>query len=140
MKLALLHIALLFFGIRIQAQCFHPEDYHPSVNHETGIGVKSVYSDSLSLSFVITVAQSVNPHIHKKHTEHVYIIGGKGEMLLGDSLFIISEGDIIAIPTNTVHAVRTLNNDTLKALSIQAPQFYNKDRYWVESPLWKAEQ
>jgi mannose-6-phosphate isomerase-like protein (cupin superfamily) len=55
----------------------------PSLNMTTYI-VEHLYSDSLSSSFVIFIKKEVKKHKHQYHTEHVYILEGEGEMLLGE--------------------------------------------------------
>ncbi|MBK6342509.1 MAG: cupin domain-containing protein [Flavobacteriales bacterium] len=94
--------------------------------------VAPLHSDSLSSSFLICVPREVRPHYHDWHTEHVVVIEGEGEMLLGDSVFVIRSGDAIAIPKGTVHAVTTLSERPLRVVSIQSPRFDGADRVPVE--------
>jgi len=97
-----------------------------------GNEVNPLHSDSLASSFIICVPKEVKAHYHAAHTEHVVVIAGEAEMLLGDSLFIIRAGDAIAIPRGTVHAARTLSVDPLRVISIQSPRFDGTDRVPVE--------
>ncbi|MBK8228315.1 MAG: cupin domain-containing protein [Flavobacteriales bacterium] len=94
--------------------------------------VAPLHSDSLCSSFLICVPREVHPHYHDWHTEHVVVIEGEGEMLLGDSVFVIRVGDAIAIPKGTVHAVTTLSGIPLRVVSIQSPRFDGADRVPVE--------
>src|SRR5436190_6159467 len=66
------------------------------------------FGDSLSSSFVITIKKKVAPHKHLHHSEHVLVLEGRGEMILGQKNFRIKKGDLIFIPQNTVHAVNTI--------------------------------
>ena len=100
------------------------------------IHVQKVHTSEQVSSFVIWVKNEVKPHLHGNHVEHVYVIEGYGTMLLGDKIKQVKAGDIIAIPPNVIHAVKTLSKTPLKVISIQAPEFFNKDRNYVESENW----
>lgn len=117
------------YGQKIELQSFPAEDFE-------NISVKKLYSNGNASSFQIWVKKHVQPHLHNNHTEHVYILDGRGIMLFGDSTFTVQKGDLIAIPPKTVHAVKTQGYIPLQAISIQAPQFFNEDREWIEVEKW----
>lgn len=94
--------------------------------------VQALHSDSLASSFLICIPREVKAHYHAAHTEHVVVLEGEGELLLGDSLIAIRPGDIVAIPRGTAHAVRTRSEGPLRVLSVQAPRFDGSDRVPVE--------
>lgn len=71
-------------------------------------------------------------HKHLEHAEHVLVLEGEGEMKLGSEVFFIKRNDLIFIPKNTPHAVKTISAIPLKVLSIQAPLFDGKDRVMME--------
>ena len=98
--------------------------------HDTfsNILVRKLYSDSLSSSFLIWVKKEVPLHKHMLHSEHVYIIEGKGMMTLGDSSFLIKTGDMVFIPKGTPHDFRTTSKRPAKILSVQSPHFDGSDR------------
>ncbi|MDR9487525.1 cupin domain-containing protein [Salibacter sp.] len=100
------------------------------------VHVQKMHTSEEVSSFVIWVKNEVKPHLHGNHVEHVYLIEGYGTMLLGDELKEVRAGDIIAIPPNVVHAVKTLSKIPLKVISIQSPEFFNKDRNFVELENW----
>lgn len=102
------------------------------------VHVTPCYSDSNTSSYVIWVKQQVAPHRHNHHSEHVYVMEGAGKMLLNNEVFSIQAGDFIFIPQASVHAVITTSDVPLKVISIQSPQFFNKDREWVELDGWKS--
>jgi mannose-6-phosphate isomerase-like protein (cupin superfamily) len=110
--------------------------HHPAGLAPCGIGpanaVHPIHSDSLASSFLICVPVEVKAHYHAAHTEHVVVLEGEAEMLLGDSTFIIRKGDAIAIPKGTVHAARTLSPQPLRVISVQAPRFDGSDRILIE--------
>lgn len=96
------------------------------------IHVQRLASDSHSSQFLIFVKEEVRPHIHKEHTETLYVLEGEGVLRLEKSSVPIKTGHFIQIPANTVHGVRVTSAGPLKVLSIQAPEFLGKDRVFVE--------
>lgn len=99
----------------------------PSKDDFENIHVDKMYTAPKASSFVIWVKKEVKLHKHIAHAEHVYVLKGKGMMQLGGKKFEIKKGDLIFIPANTPHAVKTTGG-TLKVLSVQAPEFKGKDR------------
>lgn len=93
---------------------------------------KALFNDSLASSFVIVIKKGVKAHKHLQHSEHVAVLDGSGEMTLGEKKFEIKKGDVIFIPKNTVHAVKTTGKVPLKVLSVQSPNFDGKDRIFIE--------
>lgn len=94
--------------------------------------VHVLHHDSLSSSFIICIPMEVAPHYHAAHTEHVTVLSGTGEMLLGDSTFTIAPGDVIVIPLRAPHGVRTTSADPLRVLSVQSPRFDGSDRVPIQ--------
>lgn len=94
--------------------------------------VKPLASDSLASSYVIFIKKEVKKHKHLFHTEHVYVLDGEGELLLGDKTLLIKKGDIVFIPKNTIHAFKVTSVTPVKIISIQAPYFDGKDRVLME--------
>ena len=93
------------------------------------IAVEKIADDSLSTSFLIWVREGVKRHFHTSHTEHVTVIEGTGEMMLGDSLFVVKPGDFLLIPKGVPHAVTALT--PMKVLSIQTPRWTTEDRVFL---------
>lgn len=93
---------------------------------------RPAFSDSLASSFVIVIKKEVKAHKHASHSEHVLVLDGEGSMKLGDRIFTIKKGDLVFIPKNTVHSVKTSSKKPLKVVSIQSPVFDGKDRIMVE--------
>ena len=96
------------------------------------IHVQKIYSDSNGTGFVIWVKKSVKAHKHETHTEHLYVIEGDGEMQIGSKDYMIKPGDYLVIPENTVHSLKVTSSNVVKVLSIQTPEFFGKDRVFVE--------
>lgn len=89
---------------------------------------RPLYTDSLTSSFAIFVKKEVKEHKHEKHAEHVIVLDGEAIMKVDGKSFKIKKGDMIFIPKNTWHYVKTTSKIPLKVLSIQAPNFDGKDR------------
>lgn len=83
-------------------------------------------------SFFICIPEKVKKHKHVHHTEHVYILEGEAEMILGEKKIKIKKGDFFLIPKGTPHAVTVTSSLPLKIISIQSPAFDGTDRVWVE--------
>lgn len=114
------------------AQNFQSLDTIKAPGGFESIYMRPVYSDSLVSSFVIFIRKEVKAHKHVTHTEHVYVLEGKGEMTLGNKAFEVKKGDMIFIPKNTVHSLKVSSDIPVKVLSVQAPHFDGKDRIFVE--------
>ena len=96
------------------------------------IHVVKLNSDKNASDFIVFVKRFVPLHKHVLHTETIYILEGNGVMRLGDEEFEIGPGDYIKVPEGTAHSVKTTSTMPLKALSVQAPEFFGKDRVKVE--------
>lgn len=131
MRPALLFI--LFFGISaVRAQSFTSTDSIGGSTATDNIYNRPLFSDSLSSSFCIVIRKEVKAHKHLAHSEQVCVLEGEGQMKLGDKTITIRKGDVIFIPKNTVHAVRSTGKVPLKVLSVQSPRFDGSDRVMVE--------
>jgi mannose-6-phosphate isomerase-like protein (cupin superfamily) len=93
---------------------------------------RSLFGDSLTSSFCIVIKKEVKAHRHQYHSEHVLVLEGEGFMKLDGNSFRVKKGDLIFIPKNAVHSVKTTGKIPLKVVSIQAPLFKGDDRIFVE--------
>lgn len=93
-----------------------------------------LHTDSACSSFFLCIDQGVRPHLHRTHTEHVFVVDGAGEMMLGDSTHSIKAGDMILILPGTAHAVRVTGSAPLRVISVQSPHFDGTDRVWLDKP------
>ncbi|MFN4233251.1 MAG: cupin domain-containing protein [Bacteroidia bacterium] len=130
-KVFLFFIVCLTLKLKIAAQTFNLNALVPKENFEN-IYSEKIAEDSLSSSFIIWIKKEVKLHKHLEHSEHVYILEGEGEMQLGEKWINIKSGDLIFIPKNTPHKVKTSSTTILKALSIQSPFFDGSDRIVLE--------
>lgn len=130
-KLMLMLAVLLLAVINGHAQQQSLDTLKAPAGHE-GNFVKALYSDSLVSSFAIIIPKEVKKHKHVSHSEHVYILDGTADMVLGDKTMRVKKGDVIFIPKGTPHAVKVTSKKPLKVISIQAPHFDGKDRVPVD--------
>ncbi len=92
------------------------------------IHIQTLHHDSLVSSFLIFIKKEVKAHRHDHHAEHVYILEGEGEMILGKEKIKVKKGSLIYIPAGTVHSLKVLSKKPMRVLSLQAPYFDGKDR------------
>jgi mannose-6-phosphate isomerase-like protein (cupin superfamily) len=122
---------VIFFAASLKAQQVQNLDTIGTSIQHAQVWLKPMYHDSLVSSFVIVIPTEVKKHKHISHSEHVYILEGEGEMLLGDKKFKVKKGDFIFIPKGTVHALKVTSKEPVKVISLQAPYFDGKDRILV---------
>ncbi len=96
------------------------------------IHVVKIASDPHSSDFIIFIKHQVPLHKHEKHTESLYVLEGTGQLQLGEETLTIGPGDHIKIPEGTPHSVKVSSSVPLKVISIQAPEFFGKDRVSVK--------
>lgn len=99
---------------------------------EGPVHVSPLHSDSACSSFLICIDTEVKPHLHRMHTEHVFVLDGEGLMRLGDSERAVKAGDAIVIPPGTPHSVRVTGTAPLRVISVQSPHFDGSDRVMLE--------
>lgn len=88
------------------------------------IYVQPLHTDTLVSSFVIWIKKDVEPHLHPRHSEHIVVLEGMAEMLLGEELIMLAPGDVVFIPMGTLHAVKVIGDVPLKVMSLQAPKYH----------------
>jgi mannose-6-phosphate isomerase-like protein (cupin superfamily) len=93
---------------------------------------RALLGDSLSSSFCIVIKKGVKAHKHLHHSEQVIVLEGEGLMKMDGKSFAVKKGDVIFIPKNTVHSVKTTGSVPLKVISVQAPRFDGNDRVFVD--------
>lgn len=132
----LLSVTLIFNSLSAQF-IIRPDTI--TVKDDRPVYTEKIASDQYASSFVIVIEKEVPAHFHKVHTEYVYVLEGSAEMQLDDSLFRITAGDLIYIPSVTIHSVEVTSEEPLKVISIQSPEFMGKDRYFFRRPVRREE-
>lgn len=107
---------LLLISLSASAQKFNLDSIQIPTDFEH-VFVKQLNGDSLSTTFLIVVKTQVKLHKHTSHTENVYVLEGRGKMLLGEAWIEIGPGDLLFIPQNTPHKVITTSETPLKVIS-----------------------
>jgi len=131
---------LIFILVALSFSSFAQKvDNLPSLKQKQpydNIATETMNSDSSVTSTVIWIKTEVKPHYHANHSEHVMILEGEGQMLLGKQSFYVKAGDLIYIPKGTVHAIRVTSKLPMKVLSIMTPQIDEGDRVMVMPTGW----
>lgn len=83
------------------------------------------------------VGFSVAPHFHKSHSETFYILDGQVEWTVGGEAHVLSRGDAVHIPPNTIHSVKSLGTKPVHTLMFYNPSGY--DDHLEEQSLFSAE-
>ena len=95
------------------------------------------HGDSACTSFLPCIDPDVRPHPHRTRTEHVFILDGTAEEMLGDRTRNIKAGNTILIPVGTPHAVKVTGDAPLCAISGRSPYFDGRDRAgWTIGNRW----
>jgi mannose-6-phosphate isomerase-like protein (cupin superfamily) len=122
-----LFLVSLVLSVQVYAERLVISDIMSPENLEN-IHVVKLASDSFSTDFVIFVKNKVPLHKHVKHSETIYVLEGKAQLQLGEQSMEITAGDYIRVPQGMPHGVKVLSSVPLKILSVQAPEFFGKDR------------
>lgn len=107
-------------------QMFLPQIKMPDPNKN--IDVVKLASSPDSSDFLVFVKDQVPAHKHVTHTESVYVLEGTGILTIDGKAFDIGPGHYVKIPPGAVHGVKVTSKTPIKVLSIQAPEFFGKDR------------
>lgn len=97
------------------------------------IHVQKLASDENASDFVVFIKKNVPLHKHVTHSETVYVLEGTGIFQFGDKKINIGPGHYVKIPKGTAHGVTVTSAMPLKVISIQAPEFFGKDRVKIHS-------
>lgn len=66
-------------------------------------------------------AAGATPHHHTGSSELFYVISGAAEMLAGEQVHTVGEGDLVVVPPGTVHAFAAARDNDADLLIILAP-------------------
>lgn len=72
------------------------------------------------------VGFTVPPHFHKTHSETFYVLDGRVEWTVGGEAHVMSRGDAVHIPANTVHSVKTLDGKQARMLMLYHASGYEE--------------
>ncbi len=128
-----IYTVLLIFitSLSFSQEITNVKDLKPTEKYDN-IHIQKLDTDSNSTSFVIWIKKSVKSHKHEHHSEVLYIIEGEGKMTIGNKTNKIKTGDYFRIPKNTYHSLKVTSKKPVKVISVQAPEFFGKDRVFEE--------
>ena len=92
--------------------------------------IRELYSSKHMTLAHVEVIGTARKHLHKMLEEIYYVTKGEGELLIEDRVIKIKEGDMIPIPKNTYHELRTIEGEPFEILFITYPQFTLDDVYF----------
>ena len=70
---------------------------------------------------------AVKPHIHKTHTEFVYVIKGKGRLVVNKKEVWVRQGSVHFNPVGKIHGLKNVDKAELVILSIFTPAMKVRD-------------
>ena len=73
-----------------------------------------------------------NFHKHPEQEEVIYVLDGTIEQWLGEEMQMLSSGDTVFIPSDTVHASFNVSGQTAKVLAILGPSIGEEGYQLVE--------
>jgi quercetin dioxygenase-like cupin family protein len=124
-------MCLLLLNSIVAATVVDLDGVSPKTNNN--IEVINLANTQDASSYIIFVRKDVRMHHHKSHTELLHVIEGSANFVLDGENRIIEAGDFIQIEPGQNHGVSSVISDApLKVLSIQTPQFFGKDRHFVD--------
>ncbi|THV39567.1 cupin domain-containing protein [Glycomyces buryatensis] len=97
----------------------------------------TLLADSSQTGGALSVTRSVFPwggdgapsHFHTKASESLFVIGGRLQVLAGDEVLILEEGDFITIPPGLPHAFGAVSGADAEVLAIFTPAADRFDYY-----------
>jgi len=60
-------------------------------------------------------------HYHSGNENAYFVLGGEGEITVGDDAYVVGQGDFIFIPPGVPHAVHNSGSEDLRLIEIYAP-------------------
>lgn len=83
---------------------------------------------------LIQVRDRESPHIHKAHDLTVTVMRGRGYLMLATTRLDLVAGDLVFIPSGTVHYFVNTDSQPSVALAMFSPPFDGKDTLPASQP------
>lgn len=74
----------------------------------------------------------IKPHIHKTHTEFVYVIKGKGQLVVNEKQVSVGPGSVHFNPVGKIHGLKNVDKAELVILSIFTPAMKVRDLQFIQ--------
>jgi len=91
---------------------------------------KTVFLSDYSRAKVIQInpGEELSLQEHKKREEHWVIVKGEGEMIIGESMKVVSEGMYVYIPKGCKHRISNFSNENPLIISeVQLGSYFGED-------------
>jgi quercetin dioxygenase-like cupin family protein len=89
-------------------------------------------ADNASVNLVLAPPRSIlKMHYHKFRDEIAYVIKGQAAFNVSGQEYAIKAGDLMYIPSGTLHGLTVTGNESMRVISTFAPAFDGKDRIYV---------
>lgn len=86
------------------------------------IGIDAGKTNDVSVVYLELPPNALTPkHYHPNTTEIYYVLKGKSQLLIKDTLREINKHDVILIEKNSIHQLTNHSDETLHLLTISTP-------------------
>ncbi|MFT7297413.1 MAG: mannose-6-phosphate isomerase-like protein (cupin superfamily) [Sphingobacteriales bacterium] len=86
-----------------------------------------IYSDPFGTNTVLFIKEGVPSHVHRVHTETIYVIEGKGYMRVGIKKIDLRPGVVVVVPPTVVHSAVVTSGKPLKVITFHTPEYKGED-------------
>ncbi|MGI6189466.1 MAG: cupin domain-containing protein [Clostridiales bacterium] len=96
---------------------------------------ESMKQDNWSMCYIeVMPRENVRPaHAHPDADEIVYIVEGKGQVLIGEQIYDVCKGSVILFPKNVPHMLKNTRDEKLRAICFYAPSTdYSKYKFFED--------
>ncbi len=76
---------------------------------------------------LVQIRDREKPHVHRTHDLTVFMLKGKGYLMLGQKRIDLGRGDVLFIPRETVHYYVNTHSEPSVGLAVFSPVFRGKD-------------
>lgn len=81
---------------------------------------------------LVQVGDGERPHVHQTHDLTVFILRGRGDMVIGTESRPVREGEVIHVPAGTRHYFTNRGREPAVAAVVFGPPFDGKDKVEVD--------
>ena len=94
----------------------------PGEGEHVGKNVVKAARPELSLiEFEVEPGGSVQPHLHRRHSDSFYVLEGELEVRTGDDVVHATSGMFVLSPPGVVHSFRNVSDSPAKLLNLHTP-------------------
>lgn len=94
--------------------------------------IRPLYNSKYLTLAHVEVTHDARSHLHKELEEIYYVTKGEGEVIIGNKVLKVREGDLIPIPKNTYHQLRKTSPEPFEIIFVTYPAFTLKDVYFKD--------